>query len=139
MTKEEALNELKKDYERVKYKLIREPKSLLDKKVWFCVIYNTYSSTRSLEQYKKIFKRLKKGEKIKIGIGREAYIYMGYGKYLGMFDHGRFKQYVIYDFVVLEGEEIKFQCDIKYNVLHEFWIRLGLWASQFEKERVVFT
>ena len=128
------------------FKLIRKPKALLDKEVWFCVVHNNDSSDK-----KEVFKRLLNGKEIQTylwGKPRLTYAELGHGKYLGKFRNfvsrtkTTFYQYVLYDIDSTYYGHKPALTERTWCSVHENWIELGAWAHKFDKkltERVIFT
>lgn len=141
MSKQTALARIKMMQKRgFNREFEQKPKSLLDKEVWFCVVYS--SGNPSFAKYKELVKRLHNGEVI-IRNGKKMMLCYGYGKFLG-----RMKfisrnipavQFVLYDTVKL-SDSCSHRASGTYDTYHETWIRLGEWAKELLlREKVVFT
>jgi len=125
-SREKALRELRRVHDKLGDEYYFE-ENMKDKMMWFLVIYN-FDGTD--EEYKKMFKRLWNGEKIRlVDRKRDVEMNLGYGKYLATRTlHDDVKQYIIYDVKYVKG---KHNCSILYDTYHQAWMKLGEWAKQF--------
>jgi len=141
-TRKEALVRIREMQKRGFYKKFKEePIHLLGKKIYFCTIYNV--GDLSLEEYKKLARRLFNGEEIIMNTKPVTMVF-GLGKLLGTIKTKdtclrKIKQYVLYNTIILEGKDRS----SSYDVFHETWTRLGEWVRSYGltviKEKVVFT